>query len=169
MNEPDLEKELRALLPTKPTAQLAERIAADLIVPVALGHEPAAGLLPRPVKPKAGFFFQRPWFLTLSGVTVIVAGLFAVAIWTRPESGTPARKQGSSSPVAALNEAPDRSMDELIDAQDEGLVYGEDQAPQRQVRLVYLERHIWTNPQTGAVVEFEVPREDIVLMPVAMQ
>ena len=58
---------------------------------------------------------------------------------------------------------------ELVAAEDQGFVYGGDQAAQRQFRLVYKERHSWTNPATGAVLEFEVPREDIVLMPVAMQ
>ena len=61
-------------------------------------------------------------------------------------------------------------MSELISANDEGFIYDQNSAePQRQMRLTYLERHTWTNPRTGAVIEFEVPREDIVLMPVAMQ
>ena len=30
--------------------------------------------------------------------------------------------------------------------------------------MTYLEHHTWTNPKTGAVIEMEMPREDIVLM-----
>ena len=70
----------------------------------------------------------------------------------------------------ALNEDPDESVAELVETEDEGLVYDSgDPQPQRQLRLRYLERHTWTNPQSGTVIEFEVPREDVVWMPVAMQ
>jgi hypothetical protein len=166
MNESDLEKELRSLLPTKPSAQLAERIATELSAPAARTSEPASGLIARPAKKAV---FMRPWSILLAGAAAVVIGFFAVALWLKPGSTNIASKSETATPVVALNETPDESVDELIGAQDEGLVYGEDEEPQRQVRMVYLERHTWTNPQTGAVVEFEVPREDIVLMPVAMQ
>jgi hypothetical protein len=166
MNESDLEKELRSLLPTKPSAQLAERIAAELKQPPARVNEPAAGLLVR--RPKKALF-MRPWSILLAGAAAVVIGFFAVALWLKPGSTSIASKPETAVTAVALNETPDESVDELIGAQDEGLVYGEGEEPQRQVRMVYLERHTWTNPQTGAVVEFEVPREDIVLMPVAMQ
>jgi len=72
------------------------------------------------------------------------------------------------SAAPAVSEEPAESTDELIATDDEGLIY-EDGSPQRQLRMTYLEHHTWTNPRTGAVIEMEVPREDIVLMPVAMQ
>lgn len=169
MNESDLEKELRSLLPAKPSARLAERIAAELNTPVAHPHEPAAGLLTRPPKESRASRFMRPWALAISGVAAVVIGFLAVALWMKPGTANTVSKPGLAPAVFALSETPDESVDELIDARDEGLVFGEDEEPQRQVRMVYLERHTWTNPQTGAVVEIEVPREDIVLMPVAMQ
>lgn len=169
MNESDLEKELRSLLPMKPSAQLAERIAADLKTPARREPEPAAGLINRPAKQQDANRFKRPWFLALAGLAVVMISLLTVALLTKPGSAKLASKPEAPNTVAALSETPDQSVDELIDAKDEGLVYGEDDELQRQVRAVYIERHTWTNPQTGAVVEFEVPREDIVLMPVAMQ
>ena len=41
--------------------------------------------------------------------------------------------------------------------------------PARVVRYTTLEHHVWTHPVTGARLEVEVPREDIVLIPLAMQ
>ena len=99
----------------------------------------------------------------------MIVGFFAVTLLLKPRPANIASNSETAVSMVAFNEAPDESVDELIGAQDEGLVYGADEEPQRQVRMVYLERHTWTNPQTGAVIEFEVPREDIVLMPVAMQ
>jgi hypothetical protein len=169
MNESDLEKELRSLLPAKPSAQLAERIAAELKTAPVRTYEPAAGLLTRSANQANGTRFTRPWLLVLAGAAAVVIGFFAVAQWLKPQSRTTASNSESASTVTVLNESPDESVDELIGARDEGVVYDEDAEPQRQVRVVYLERHTWTNPKTGAVVEIEVPREDIVLMPVAMQ
>jgi hypothetical protein len=165
MNESDLEKELRSLLPTQPSAQLAEGIAAELKNPER-PSEPASGLLVRTANKSP---FMRPWSLVLAGVAAVIVGFFAVTLLPKPGPANIASNSETAVSLVAFNEAPDESVDELIGAQDEGLVYGADEEPQRQVRMVYLERHTWTNPQTGAVIEFEVPREDIVLMPVAMQ
>jgi hypothetical protein len=169
MNESNLEKELRSLTPAKPSAQLAERIAADLNTAPARAHEPAAGLLARPAKQSNGTRFTSPWLLVFAGAVAVMISFFAIALWMKPQSRIAVSNSEPGSSVVALNETPDESVDELIGARDEGVVYGEGEEPQRQVRVVYLERHTWTNPKTGAVVEFEVPREDIVLMPVAMQ
>lgn len=170
MNESDLEKELRSLLPTKPSPQLSEQIAAELNAPAAPAPERATGVLARPSKERGVSRFLRPWILALSGVSAVVIALLAITFWLKPGSTDTniVTKPETSAQAFALSENPDESVDELIDAQDEGLVY-EGEEPQRQVRITYLERHTWTNPETGAVVEVEVPREDIVLMPVAMQ
>jgi hypothetical protein len=169
MNESELEKELRSLRPAKPSDRLAERIAADLKTPSVNAHEPATGLLTLHANRANGTRFARPWLLVFAGASAVVIGFFAVAQWTKPTLRSTALNSEPASVVTALNETPDESVDELIGARDEGVVYSEDAEPQRQVRVVYLERHTWTNPKTGAVVEIEVPREDIVLMPVAMQ
>lgn len=39
----------------------------------------------------------------------------------------------------------------------------------RQIRFSSIERHVWNDPDTGARMEVEVPREDVRFMPVAMQ
>ena len=53
-------------------------------------------------------------------------------------------------------------------AEDGGIVYDDNQAT-HLVRYTTLERHAWTDLATGAHLEVEVPRVDVVLMPVAMQ
>ena len=86
--------------------------------------------------------------------------------WRAPST---APEKGALVADIALHEEPDASSEEFIEAADDGVVFDADAAPQRQMRLTYFERHTWTNPATGAVIEFEIPREDIVWMPVAMQ
>jgi hypothetical protein len=177
MNESDFEQELRVLRPSAPSADLAERIARDLrmempevvngtLVPVqaaiAVPVVPTAGIVPRPARA------SWAWLRGLGWACAGAAAVFAILVFTRtPELTT---KPESTTAVANTTEfQPAEATSELVEAEDQGLIYGEDQTAQRQYRLVYMERHSWTNPTTGAVLEFEVPREDIVLMPVAMQ
>jgi hypothetical protein len=175
MNESEFEQELRALQPHAPSPTLARRIAAEMpaaqalvVAPSrALSHTPAAGLV---VQPR-----RSPWLGLMRGLLWASAGAaLAVVIMTYrepPQFVVDVSRNGVGlAESASVNETPSESVSELISANDEGLIYDQGSAePQRQMRLNYLERHVWTNPQTGAVIEFEVPREDIVLMPVAMQ
>jgi negative regulator of sigma E activity len=177
MNESDFELELRALQPSAPSADLAERIARDLqmelpvaandaIVPVQPARAvpvPAAGIVPRPRRAPWAWLRGLGW--ACAGAAAVLA--IVVLMQTPPRTTHPE----PSTPVLASTPEfqPAEATSELVDAEDQGFVYGEDQTAQRQIRLVYKERHSWTNPATGAVLEFEVPREDIVLMPVAMQ
>jgi hypothetical protein len=184
MKESEFEAELRSLKPVQAGSRLAERIAAelasgkDLVASKALALNPdrrldaltpTAGLLARPQR-------SSPWSLwpglgwALGGAAVAVAVLFVIRPGIREQAAAPGLQEALQPAAIALNEEPDESVDELIEAEDEGLVYdSEESQPQRQVRLKYLERHTWTNSESGAVIEFEVPREDVVWMPVAMQ
>ncbi len=58
---------------------------------------------------------------------------------------------------------------QLVNATEEELLVNDDQEPTRRMRFTFIERHTWTDPETGSTVEVEIPREDVVLVPVAMQ
>ena len=166
MNESDFENELRALRPVAPSASVEARIAAALVAtPRAIRAQTAGVLAPR--ESAATRFFRG-----LGWACAGAAAAVAVVAWLQQ----PAKITTAPEPTltAALNtEAegfePDGSERELLDTADDGVVLQEDAEPVRQVRYTYLERYAWTNPTTGARVEVEVPREDIYLMPVAMQ
>jgi hypothetical protein len=173
MNESDLENELRALRPIAPSTSLEDRIAADLgesrmvvAAPRAL-RVPGAGVIPRPAAP--GLFAQwlRGFGWALAGATAAVALLLHFQKAEQPE-------KPSTSVIAAVDDEADsflpaESEREFVDADDSGILYGEGEEPLREIRYHSVERYAWINPETGARVEVEVPREDVVLMPVAMQ
>ncbi len=80
----------------------------------------------------------------------------------------------AASPVASSSPAGDfQALEvtrELVSSDEEGqLLYRDGNNPVRQVRYLYRERHSWVNPRTGARVDVEVPREDVVLKPVSLQ
>ena len=190
MNESEFEAELRQIEPARPSPRLAERVAAELAAELHLASSNAVSLAPeRQVQsftPASGLLDlhqgssarPRRWNLWLGlgwavgGAAAAIAILLARGNFGEHHSSLNqlASQPPATAPSIGIDEEPDQSVAELISTEDEGVVYdSDDSQPQRQLRLTYLERHTWTNSQTGAVIEFEVPREDIVWMPVAMQ
>jgi hypothetical protein len=175
MNESQFESDLRRLQPAAPSAEMAERIGSELSTdqrildltvqtPHRLERVPAQ----RALHPRT----SQPLFSWLRGLAWATAGACAALLAMRGAeffSPQPTPGNNSQRSVAAAEFQPNSSSRELLQARDEGLLYDDEQAPQRQLRLTFLERHTWTNPATGAVLHFEVPREDVVLTPVAMQ
>jgi len=167
MNESEFEKELRALSPALPTAALEERIGTELrstapltVLPSLAVRAHAAGVVERR---------GHPWLGLLRGLGWAAAGAAAAVLVLNSREPSAAPIAGAPVVDVALREEPDASSEEFVEAADDGVVFNADAAPERQMRLTYFERHTWTNPATGAVIEFEIPREDIVRMPVAMQ
>jgi negative regulator of sigma E activity len=175
MNESQFESDLRRLRPAVPSSELSERVASQLSArtdELALASRAPQRLerLSAPAvvdaRPQQQFFF---WLRGLGWATAgACAALFAMrgTEFFAPQSAAPGNPPA---PVAITAFQSETSSRELLEAHDEGLRYDDEQQPQRQLRLTFLERHTWTNPGTGAVLHFEVPREDVVLTPVAMQ
>jgi hypothetical protein len=171
MNESDFEAELRGLRAAPPSPGLELAIARELAeaasAPRAIAVRPAAGIIVRPEK--------RSRFL-LGGLAWAFGGaaLAALAILTAPPSwtqrGVVSDKGGA--PVEAMETAyfePFESAREVVATETSEIFYDADDAPSQVIRYSSVERHSWTNPTTGALVEVEVPREDFFLVPVSYQ
>ncbi|MEO8350984.1 MAG: hypothetical protein ABI680_04595 [Chthoniobacteraceae bacterium] len=164
MNESDFENELRRTRPAAPSASLRDRVAENLAIPP-IAATAASGKLRRSESSSAARWFGRlAW--ACGGAAIALVASF------------PMKKDASIEPLPAVPaKAPATPPDfeivdasrELIKAQDEGLLFIRETEPQRRMRLSYVERTTWTNPETGAVIEYETPREGVVLMPVALQ
>lgn len=66
--------------------------------------------------------------------------------------------KSSFEPVLAQNNLKDRV--------DEGIVFLGNGLTARKYRYEFIDRVVWRNPSNGAVVEMEVPRDEVVLIPV---
>lgn len=164
MNDPEFENELRRAQPATPSADLKSRIAAELSAPVS-ADVPAAGMLPRSPRLTVWKCLNRlAW--AAGGAA---AALAISAPWKNADSPPPAKPATAQAESIEANfEIVDRSR-ELIEASDEGLVFLGPADPRRGLRVSYVDRQIWTNPKTGAVVSYETPRDGVLLMPVALQ
>jgi hypothetical protein len=168
LNDSELEHQLRLLSPRPASPGLEEKIGSAVVRrETALAERsPTAAILRRgPVE--AG-----PWSRWLQGLGWALAGaaaaVAAIALTHQSEMpGASASTAVAQAPTAAFEHT--ESTEELVNAEDEGLVLDSDQEPVRQVRYHSLERHVWVNPQTGARMEVEIPREDVRFISVAMQ
>lgn len=175
MNESEFEAELRALKPAAPSPALFQRINAELPATQAIAVAATRTLAPTPAAGVVARAKPTPvWVTLLRGMLWASAGAAVAVVVLTSQPPTTVPKAPANAALYAEQASSDvpeeQTVSELIAAADEGLYVDETGSdPQRQMRLTYLERHVWTNPETGAVIEFEVPREDIVMMPVAMQ
>ena len=178
MNESDLEQELRKLVPVRPGDRLFQAIENELGT-MASVVVAAPRVLERRVdhqlQEEAGWHWVWSFLRGLSWAGVGAAAAVAIMMSHVNQRTTLASSTEQTVNVSAAAEdaAPvqrEEMVNEFVSAADEGLVIDEEAGEaQRRVRFSFIERHFWTNPETGAVIEFEVPRDDVLTMPIAMQ
>jgi hypothetical protein len=158
MNEPDFERQLRTLHPAAPPRALEDHIAQDL------APAPAAALMD--VRKPSWLDRLLPglgW--SALGASAAVVAMLALNLTrenpTMPTLDLPAR-------LAAAAEADVELEQQLLEVADEGIVEVSSEGPVRQMRYHSLERRQWKGDD-GAVTVVEVPREDVVRVPVSIQ
>ena len=164
MNESEFENELRALRPLTPPTALEAGIARDLAAaPSAEDGTRDEARWSRDGWTVRRLFSRLGW--ALGGAAV------ASVIILSPYGPRPSQAQRAPDPAnrATASFLPTESSRELVGAENGGLLYDENHAPSQVLRYSSLERHTWANPSTGARLEVEVPREDVVLVPVSFQ
>ena len=163
MNESEFEDELRALRPIQPSPETAAVISR------ALKSEPSpverAGLISKPAESLASRILTG--FCWAAGGAAVALLVFMF--------GPELRSSEAKAPMTSTASIPDNgfqrtaSSRELIRAEDGGVYYNTDHQPEEVLRYSSVERHTWKNPATGARVVVEVPREDVVVIPVSFQ
>ena len=158
MNEPDFENELRSIRPSTPRRGLEDRIASELApVPTsaALGGR-RRGLLDRLLPAFGGG--------SLGAATAVVAML--VINLSQGNTGKPVVDIPAK--LSAAAEADIELEHEVLDVADGGIVEDTREGLARVLRYESVERRRWTE-KDGAVTVVEVPREDVVLVPITFQ
>ncbi len=161
MNESEFESQLRATRPAAPSDMLEHSIANAL-------RQPTIGAS-RELREPTGLLRQLLGGLTWAtgGATAAVLGM----LWLDAEPKQTPTGAGPSELKAMpagtfLAEAPSR---EVVNTSAGALVFPEEQQPARLVRVNMVERRTWANAATGARIGVELPREDLMLIPVSYQ
>ena len=161
--DPALEHELRKLAPAPVKERLLERMEN------AVTHNTAS------VKPAQ--HPARNWRLWVMPATA-VAGIALMVLLApqkpTPEVAEPVNPQASLPAVAETEEAPIelfpvRRNNEVMEAVHEGIIQVPGQAPYRKVRVQVMDSMEWIAPDGVTRVEFQVPREEHLLMPMEIR
>ena len=142
MNESEFENELRGLRPAGPSLSLECRIAAAF----------------QSTKTR-----RRPWSLWLAERLLWTAGGVAAA-WLLVPWLSPPPAQTGAAPVRQVEAVPLVSEEPLAWS-DEGVQLVDGGTPARMLRRLVMERH----QSADGSAELRIPREDVILLPVALR
>jgi hypothetical protein len=160
---PALEHELRKLAPAPVNDRLLERMEN------AVTHNTAS------VKPA-----QHParnwrlWVIPASAVAGIALMVLLAPQKPTPEAAEPVNPQASVPAVAETEETPIelfpvRRNNEVMEAVHEGIIQVPGQAPYRKVRVQVMDSMEWIAPDGVTRVEYQVPREEHLLVPMEIR
>lgn len=171
MNESELETELRRFAPAPPGAALESRIAADLqtLVPPARTVVPTAGTIQRVETPRPAWWRAFVPAFAWASAGALAATAIVMALHFSPTAPAPLAQ---TTPAVADDEnffEPVDAQTEVVAEDEPEYVFDPENGPAQILRTSTLERYTWSNPATGALVEIELPREDVVVIPVAFQ
>ncbi len=193
----DLENELKALRPRRPSVLLRARVehefsqSAGAARPAAAENKPAIATAPRYTS--ATTLRSWKWFSWQMAAAASVALAVSLGVWRWQSAGSPAPvapeqvlAKNAITPAedAAVPAAPPpasralaardsyrpvKAANVLYDLQDEGPVLLEDNTPARRVRARYVDTYTWKNPATNASLKWSVPRDEVRVMPARFQ
>ena len=153
----ELEAELRRLKPTQPSAELEARIFSifdsdEKIVPMAAPQEET----------------MMHWFRPIAAAAAVLAVFLGVALVLRGSLG--GNVADKSVPKKAIDEVdasfhPVKAGNLILPPTDEGVIYDENNEPQRSVRYKYHDRYQWID-ENGNRIELSVPQERRLLVPI---
>lgn len=156
MDDPlqDLENELKALQPARPSALLTERVAQAM----AASAEPAVETRRRRALP------WLAWGLAASVALVVTLS------WQhrRPSTAAPELQVAATQAASPDRYEPVDATNVLYDLQDEGPARLDDGSPARQMRYRYLDTYTWQNPRDKSSVKWSVPRDEIRVIPASL-
>jgi hypothetical protein len=156
------EEQLRSIRPLKPTAEVRAAIESQL---TRAGRK----------KQLARWRILTGWGgLATAAAALIVFGLtlFNGRLDLRQQ---PADLQQVEEPPLVVGVTPEEAADafkpvlaenNLTGRVDEGIVFLKNGLTARRYRYEFVDRVVWRNPSDGAVVEMEIPRDEVVLIPV---
>jgi hypothetical protein len=158
MNEPDFEQQLRSLHPAPPPPSLEDRVTRDLAL------TPTSQM----VNARRTSWLERMlpglgW--SALGASAAVVAMLALNL-TRGTTDTP--RPDLPARLAAAAEADVELEQQLLEIADEGIVEVSSAGPARQMRYHSVERRQWKGDD-GAITVVEIPREEVVLVPVSIQ
>ncbi|MCB1123405.1 MAG: hypothetical protein KJT03_17770 [Verrucomicrobiae bacterium] len=153
LSDQDFEKELAAMKPVAPGRHLQRRIEAEL----------------ETNKRKEKSRLIRLWPILPFAIAACL--ILAVSLHYSDRSGN---SQSDGLPVASISGNTDKALEPveakqiLVQAFDEGVVTNDEAGPVRRFRYEFIDTVKLVDPSDGSVFTMQVPREEVLLVPVTL-
>lgn len=185
----DLENELKALRPRRPSVLLRARVEHELSRSELETQESPRPTREAPRYTSATTLRSWKWFSWQMAAAAAVALTVSVGVWRwQISSNTPvdvpvsapslaqSEKVESTSAESTLAPAPRavaatdtyrpvKAANVLYDLKDEGPALLDDNTPGRRIRARYVDTYTWKNPATNASLKWSVPRDEVRVLP----
>jgi hypothetical protein len=170
MNESEFESSLRRFTPVKPSPDLAHGIATAL-------ERRASEPLPesRRVLAKSETSPRWLWLDRLLWSALSATAAVAITLAMRPATPPapePALTVSQHDPAKAIPAAPEfqkvLTSNEILDWKDEGIHFDSTGQPVLRLRRTAVEHQAWADVQNAGVVQVEVPRQEVMYVPVPL-
>ena len=152
--DPTLESELRQIRPAKMDEALLERISH-----AATDHPPA---------PQSSTWRSRRW-LWLVPFTAAAAIVLALTLSPQKNDdlpdGTAAKSSNKPTKEETIELFPVSRNNQIVEAINEGIIHIEGRQPYRSVRMQVVDSYQWAQPNGVTRVQYQVPREERLLVP----
>ncbi len=171
----ELEIELKRLPPRRPSAALWLELEREF------GHEgKAAPARAYRTATNLASWKWRGWRTTGVAAALVMLAALGLEFFARPSAARQSKaRQPVSSAVAgpvdqrSPGSMPDRyrpvaASNVLYDLKDEGTVYVDGDVLARRLRYRYVDTYTWKNSSGSASIKWSVPRDEIRVLPVAM-
>lgn len=155
MTQLDTERLLQSLAPAAPPESLEKRIEADLDLDRTWMKRPGS-------RRRVTWKSAAGWAAMGAAAAVVVVSLLPF-----DTAGEARVVKAEAAPGQAI--VPVSTIREWVGAEDQGIQWNDEQAPERRVRLTTMERQTWIDPRDGAEIVVEQPRHETVLLPVSFQ
>jgi hypothetical protein len=171
----ELENELKALQPRRPSVLLRAKIERELAQPAAAAEH----VRPRYTSATSLRSWKWAGWRVAGGLAAALAISFLVWETQRVERGVDPVNEAASTDrsgtgidpngveVAATENVyrPVKAANVLYDVQDEGAVMLENDIAARKVRARYVDTYTFKNPATNASLRLSVPRDEVRILP----
>jgi hypothetical protein len=178
MNESEFESSLRRFTPVKPSPDMAQSIATTLERRIAHPvSAPAAASRRVPAEPATSPLWV--WLDRLLWTTFGATAAVAITLAVRPVSAptptaepalTVTQPASTPAPAAPINSDFQKVLtsNETFDWKDEGIHFDSAGQPMLKLQRTAVEHQAWADVQNAGVVQVEVPRQEVMYVPVPL-
>jgi hypothetical protein len=169
MNDNEIERMLLSLKPVSPGPDLMARVEQDMQLQSFFQDAGSARQPGAEVKRRASWQAPLLWAGAGAAAAACILAMVLPQGSAAPSAGIYANSGARTVTTAVGAATPVSTSRQVVEAEDRGIVYPQDAAPHREIRVQSIERRVVIDPITGAQTILEVPVVETLQVKVSVQ